>query len=390
MRPLLAALLAMLLVPLAARADDTRPPVISDVRAAQRGGQVHIEARITDETGVLMATCHHRSGGGRWLDAPMTKSDYDDTFKVSFDAGPDTEYWIESSDLLGNGPSTYGAAAKPVALGASSPKDAQAQREPPEPPKRRENRPAKVASKAAPPVIEHHKPGASLPEGKEVTLRARVRGEAPIAFSGVFLRKPGDSGPLTRLALNRVEGESYEAKIPADKAHGNLEYLLAAKDENGKQSYGGDGSPTTWFAISFKPQQQAPVEQPFSFAVNPPARVQPGRSLTVRAQITGPGDEPSVPGKAQVLWRGSDGQEQVTDMQADASGGLGGFKAELPPQAPGAVYYQVVACDPSGSKCAVSTGSKRKWHAVAIAAAPGAKPAAIDAASSKAPGALPE
>ncbi len=348
----------MLLVPLAARADDTRPPVISDVRAAQRGGQVHIEARITDETGVLMATCHHRSGGGRWLDAPMTKSDYDDTFKVSFDAGPDTEYWI-----------------------------AQAQREPPEPPKRRENRPAKVASKAAPPVIEHHKPGASLPEGKEVTLRARVRGEAPIAFSGVFLRKPGDSGPLTRLALNRVEGESYEAKIPADKAHGNLEYLLAAKDENGKQSYGGDGSPTTWFAISFKPQQQAPVEQPFSFAVNPPARVQPGRSLTVRAQITGPGDEP---GKAQVLWRGSDGQEQVTDMQADASGGLGGFKAELPPQAPGAVYYQVVACDPSGSKCAVSTGSKRKWHAVAIAAAPGAKPAAIDAASSKAPGSLPE
>src|SRR6267378_3324770 len=326
MRPLLVALLAMLLVPPAARsADDTRPPAISDVRVAQRGGQVHIEARITDETGVLMATCHHRSGGGRWLDVPMTKSDYDDTFKVSFEAGPDTEYWIDSSDLLGNGPSTYGAAARPVAVSASSPKEAQAQREPP-----------------------------------------------------------------TRLALNRIEGESYEAKIPADKARGNLEYLLAAKDENGKQSFGGDGNPNTWFAISFKPPQQAAAEQPFSFAVNPPARVHPGRSLTVRAQITGPGDEPNVPGKAQVLWRGSNGQEQVTDMQADASGGLGGFKAELPPQTPGAVYYQVVACDPSGSKCAVSTGSKRKWHAVAIAAAPGTKPAAIDAASSKAPGALPE
>jgi hypothetical protein len=390
MRPLLAALLAILLVPLAARADDTRPPVISDVRAARRGGQVHIEARITDETGVLMATCHYRSGGGRWLDAPMTKSDYDDTFKVSFEAGPDTEYWIDSSDLLGNGPSTYGAAAKPVAVGASSPKDAQAQREAPEPPKRREPRPAKVASKAGPPVIEHRKPGASLPEGKEVTLQARVRGDAAIAFSGVFLRKQGESGPGTRLALNRVQGESFEAKIPADKAHGNVEYLLAAKDENGKQSFGGDGSPNTWFAISFKPPQQAAAEQPFSFAVNPPARVHPGRSLTVRAQITGPGDEPSVPGKAQVFWRGSNGEEQVTDMQADASGGLGGFKAELPPQTPGAVYYQVVACDPSGSKCAVSTGSKRKWHAVAIAAAPGAKPAAIDVASSKAPGALPE
>jgi len=381
----------MLLVPLAARsADDTRPPAISDVRATQRGGQVHIEARITDETGVLMATCHYRSGAGRWADAPMTKNDYDDVFKVSFAGGPDSEYWIESSDLLGNGPSTYGAAAKPVAVGASSPKEAQAQREKPEPPaKRREHRLAKAAGKAGAPVIEHRKPGATLPEGKEVTLRARVHGDVPIAFSGVFLRKQGDSTTPARLALNRVEGETYEAKIPADKAHGNLEYLLAAKDENGKQSFGGDGSPNTWFAISFKPPQQA-VEQPFRFAVNPPARVNPGRSLTVRAQITTPGDEPTVPGKAQVLWRGSDGQEQVTDMQPDASGGLGGFKAELPPQTPGAVYYQVVACEPSGNKCAVSTGSKRKWHAVAIAAAPGARPAALEAASSKAPGSLPE
>jgi len=382
----------MLLVPVAARsADDTRPPAISDVRATQRGGRVHLEARITDETGVLMATCHYRSGGGRWLDVPMTKNDYDDVFKVSFAGGPETEYWIESSDLLGNGPSTYGAAAKPVAVGTSSPKEAQAQREKPEPPaKRREQRLAKAASgKAGPPVIEHRKPGATLPEGKEVTLRARVHGDVPIAFSGVFLRKQGDTGTPARLALNRVEGETYEARIPADKAHGNLEYLLAAKDENGKQSFGGDGNPNTWFAISFKPPQQM-VEQPFRFAVNPPARVNPGRSLTVRAQITTPGDEPSVPGKAQVLWRGSDGQEQITDMQPDATGGLGGFKAELPPQTPGAIYYQVVACDPSGNKCAVSTGSKRKWHAVAIAAAPGAKPAPIDVASSKAPGSLPE
>ena len=40
----------------AARADDTRPPVISEVKTTQRGGQVVIEARITDETGVLSAT----------------------------------------------------------------------------------------------------------------------------------------------------------------------------------------------------------------------------------------------------------------------------------------------------------------------------------------------
>src|SRR2546421_8412942 len=106
MRPLLAALLAMLSVPLAARsADDARPPVISDVRATQRGGQVQIEARITDETGVLMATCHHRSGGGRWVEAPMTKNDYDDVFKVSFAAGPPPPDRDQASELLRNRPS---------------------------------------------------------------------------------------------------------------------------------------------------------------------------------------------------------------------------------------------------------------------------------------------
>ena len=73
-----------------------------------------------------------------------------------------------------------------------------------------------------------------------------------------------------------------------------------------------------------------------------------------------------------------------------ATGGLGGFKAELPPQSAGAVYYQVVGCDSAGAKCAISTGSKRRWHAVAVAPSPVAKPAALQVASSKAPASISE
>jgi hypothetical protein len=386
MRPLLVAIIALLSLPFAARADDTRPPLISDVKVAARGGKIVIEARITDETGVLMVTCHHRSGGGGWVDTPMTKNKYDDLFKVSFAAGPDVEYWLESSDLLGNGPSTYGAADKPIAVARA--REPGPQRPAPATAKHGNDGAAKVAAKSAPPLIAHQKPSGALPEGTELTLHAKVHAESPIAFSGVFVRTRGDSGSGTRIALYKVRGDEYEAKIPADKAHGTLEYLLAAKDQNGRQSFGGDGGPTTWFTISFKPA--GPVAQAYAFAMNPPARVQPGRSLTVRAQITGPGDEPTVPAKALVVWRGTDGQEQVTDMRPDASGGLGGFKAELPPQGAGAVYYQIVACDASGQKCAVSTGGRRKWHAVAIAATPGAKPAALQVASSKSPASLPE
>src|SRR5213080_4070145 len=106
-------MVAMVGIASAARADDTKPPQISEVRASLKGGQVQVEARITDETGVLSAICHHRGPGGRFEDAPMTKDDYDDVFKVSFPGGADTEYWIESSDLLGNGPSMYGSQSKP-------------------------------------------------------------------------------------------------------------------------------------------------------------------------------------------------------------------------------------------------------------------------------------
>src|SRR5213593_1625773 len=103
------AVIATVFVAVSARADDTKPPQISEVRAGAKGGQVQVEARITDETGVLSAICHHRTPGGRVEASPMMKSDLDDTFRVSFPGNPQSEYWIEASDLLGNGPSTYGS-----------------------------------------------------------------------------------------------------------------------------------------------------------------------------------------------------------------------------------------------------------------------------------------
>src|SRR4051812_7035858 len=112
MRTSMMVVLAAFAVAFAARADDTKPPQISEVKAAVKGGQVHVEARITDETGVLSAVCHHRDPGGKTADSPMVKDDFDDTFKVNFAGSSETEYWIEASDLLGNGPSAYGSAAK--------------------------------------------------------------------------------------------------------------------------------------------------------------------------------------------------------------------------------------------------------------------------------------
>jgi len=125
------AVIATVFVAVRARADDTKPPQISEVRASLKGGQVQIEARITDETGVLSAICHHRGAGGRAEDSPMMRNDYDDVFRASFPGGLDTEYWIEASDLLGNGPATYGSSAKAFAVGSAAPAEKTARAQPP-------------------------------------------------------------------------------------------------------------------------------------------------------------------------------------------------------------------------------------------------------------------
>src|SRR4051812_5314263 len=118
----IASFFALALCATTARADDNKPPAISDVKASVAKGKVNVEARITDETGVLSATVHHRAPGGKVEDTPLQKNDYDDVFKASFSGSGDTEYWIDASDLLGNGPATYGSANKAFAVSGKAAK----------------------------------------------------------------------------------------------------------------------------------------------------------------------------------------------------------------------------------------------------------------------------
>ncbi len=169
----------------------------------------------------------------------------------------------------------------------------------------------------------------------------------------------------------------------------------------------GDGDAKRPYAVSFKPSATAAptpagpaatpptggaaATSPFAFTDLPPFRVPPGRPILLRAQVVPATDDGQAPGRVSVLWRGNDAQDQMTEMVPDPTGGLGGFKAELPAQDEGAVFYQIVACDAQTVRCAVDTGGKRKWHAAAVAGNPGgAQPMALEAVSAKAPPSLPE
>jgi len=361
-----------------ALADDVHPPAISEVSASKKGRKVEVRALITDETGVLSAICHHREKGGAWAAAAMRKGSADDVFRASFSGGAETEYWIEAIDLLGNGPATYGTVTAPMAVGGGAKSEGGGGGE---------QSAARKSARPAAPVIQHRRaPGDALP-GQEFAVRARIRGSSPIASAALHVREAGQERDTT-LPMRRVEGETYEGKIPADRAHGTVEYRIAARDKRGAQTVQGEGR-DKWFSVTFKPA--GPVEPPFSFVLNPPPRVAPGAPITVRSQITGPlsSDDVVVPDRARVLYRGPDGRDEALDMKPDPSGGLGGFKIEIPGRPAGPVYFQVLACDALESRCALDTGDKRKWHAVAIAKTPVAPPPALDAVSSKLPSTMP-
>ena len=382
-----------LLCSAAASADDTKPPQISDVRAGVKGGEVLVEARITDETGVLSALCHHRSPGGKVEDSPMVKNDFDDVFRVSFAGGPGTEYWIEASDLLGNGPATHGSAGKPFTVAGSK---AVATTEPPrrkrQETRRVRERPARTTARAAEaPAIQHAAPESPPPEGQEFTVRTRIRSDSPVAVAVLQIRPLGTDS-FTNLPLTRTSGDNWEAQVPASMARGAVEYFIAAKNQAGQMTRQGSTDGKTPYLVAFRsPRSGSEPAGPFVFTDDPPFRVAPGRPILVRVQVVAPGDRGDLPDRVAVLWRGNDAQDQLTDMVKDETGGWGGYKAVLPAQEEGALFYQVVACDAAATKCGVDTGSKRRWHATVVASQPGAsRPLPLDAVSSKAPPSLPE
>jgi hypothetical protein len=422
-------LAGLFLAPVAARADDTKPPVISDVKAQAKGGKVSVEAKVTDETGVLSAVCKHRKmGSSKFEESPMTKNDYDDTFKVTFSGEKETEYYIESTDLLGNGPATYGTNSKPMNLGGKQPVAVAMKEEAPpqikheEPPPRepapvrepkepREPRPTHAKHEKEPastgPVVMHHKPTSVLPEGQDVTLHVRITSSVGLKQEALFARpkgyvRPDPSQPeyTLRYAVNQKSGDAYEVTIPGSDAHGTLEYFIVAQDNNGVKTNLGDPDVTHWFSITFKAGDAK--TQPLLISSLSPAKATPGSPLHVRAQATLPsqsaemsdGDATDAATKAEgvsakVLFRTQDAGDQEMEMSSDPTGGEGGFMADLPAQPDGnPIYYQVVMC--LADKCAIDTGSKRKWNSLTATAGDPVAPAPLNGVSSKAPAGLPE
>ncbi len=397
-----------------ARAEDTRPPVISEVNASKKGSQITVTAKITDETGVLQAEVHYRpQGGGSEDKAPLT-SKGDDKFTATFTPSGAIEYQVWAVDELGNGPAKYPSASSWEAVGKKSDgavasnkaprrhrgkhRKAEAAAETPADSgaaaKTDEAKPAEETAaaeeKKGPPTVEHEKP-TDAKEGEALALKVKITGNT-ITQAVTWFRKQGQAKFTTKIPLEKKDGDDYEGTIPAGVAKGTIEYVFIVADDKGQKTTQGDGGPGKAFQVTFGKASAAVAGGasggPFTFAHKAAVRASPGINMNIRVQAT-PEAEDGAPDKAMLLYRGKDGGDQVVDLAADESGGIGGFSGQIPAPADGALYYQIVAC--KGDKCGVDTGSKKSWHAVAVSNDGDAKaPDAIDAVSSKAPASLPE
>src|SRR5207302_7614646 len=106
---------------------------------------------------------------------------------------------------------------------------------------------ARKNGRPAAPVVQHRKPAGDALAGQEFAVRARIRGDSPIASAGLHLRDAGQQRDAT-LPMRRVEGDTYEARIPADRAHGTLEYRIAARDKRGGQTVHGEAR-DKWLSV---------------------------------------------------------------------------------------------------------------------------------------------
>jgi hypothetical protein len=228
----------------------------------------------------------------------------------------------------------------------------------------------------------------------------KIHSEAPVAVAKLLVTQPQKAN----FDITRTDGDSYEAKIPAEFAKGTVEYFIAAKNQAGMMTQKGDSEDNKApYVVTFKSSASSSAAVQAS-AAPPPApagpfgfthyrlyRVTPNRPILVRAQVVPSDPDGQLPDRVAILFRANDGQDQILDLGRDENGGYGGFKVELPPQEEGALFYQVVACDATATKCGIDTGSKRRWHGAAVAAQPGAaQPGPLDAISQRAPPSLPE
>ena len=407
-RRVLTTLGLLALLSTAARAEDTKPPVISNVNASAKGGKVNVTAKISDETGVLEAKVFYRKPGDSKYEETRLIAKGGDDFAASFSFGANVEYYLTAIDELGNGPAKYGDANSPKTIGKGggqmvasddTPKkqrrgrrgkkkepESQPAQAPPEekPAETAAAEPAAEGDKPAP-VIEHEKP-VDPKEGEPVKLTVKVTGNKIADGKGVaYVRNKGDAKWKATVKLANTEGDTWQVEVPAALAKGTLEYIFSFTDEKKQRTVQGDGAPDKPYSVEFK---GAKGDELYLFAHKPVVRISPGANLNIRAQAT-PGKEEDAPSKMMVLLRDAAGADKAIDLAADESGGIGGFAGAIPAPSEGALYYQVVAC--KADKCGVDTGSKKAWHAVLVSNDGDAKlPEPIDAVSSKAPAGLPE
>jgi len=241
--------------------DDGEPPQLTHqpVAAGTRGKPLTVAAHATDANGVFGPVLYVRKSGlgsGDYVPIKMIASkivpgDYSADVPAALTNVEGLEYYIETWDLAGNGPSRAGSAEVPMAVTIEEQKKAIAAPTLPTT--------VTIKPKGAPPAITHAALTQAL-RGKSVEINARLVGDTGVQGAVVMFRHAGERD-YRALPMGNIGADDYTATIPAAMTTSDLEYYVEAFDQYGNGP-ARSGAPNVPYALKVMDASPAAVPAP--------------------------------------------------------------------------------------------------------------------------------
>jgi hypothetical protein len=241
--------------------DDGEPPQLTHqpVAAGTRGKPLTVAAHAVDANGVYGPILYVRKkglGNGDYVPIRMIASkivpgDYSADVPAGLTNVDGLEYYIETWDLAGNGPTRAGSSEVPMTVAIEEEKRVIAA------PTLPTN--VTIKPKGAPPAITHAAVTQAL-KGKPVEINARLVGDTGVQGAVVMFRHAGDKD-YKALPMGNIGGDDYTATIPAAMTASDLEYYVEAFDQYGNGP-ARSGAPNVPYALRMMDAAPAAVSAP--------------------------------------------------------------------------------------------------------------------------------
>jgi hypothetical protein len=294
--------------------EDNDPPALAHtpITHAPRGKSLRVEAHAADPAGVNQVILYLRRQGGsdyiplKFVADKNAVGDYSVEVPTAL-MSTNLEYYIETYDNLGNGPTRAGSPERPLPIRLDEPINV----------KPLEDEKKVIIQQQRPPPAITHSAVNKVVKGKAIEITAKIKGPSGVSKPAVKFRQLGDSD-WKSLPMGNI-GEQYTATIPGSQTSRDIEYYVEAFDSSGS-SAAHSASADAPFLIRVAeeeaprpPVAAAPVKPKF---VPAPFRPNPGRAAGYFALAAALGTFVFAGGEAYAAWQANENYTHTFKVEA--------------------------------------------------------------------------